>query len=82
MGFRVVSSNGGIPWDKEAFRPIESSRSVSPTVDDMERILYYLKEPKLWELWYIPYYGQCRIHIIGRIAEGLYSRTQKVGTWL
>ena len=20
-------------------------------------ILHYLKDPKLWELWYIPYYG-------------------------
>ena len=24
------------------------------TADD---ILHYLKDPKLWELWYIPYYG-------------------------
>ena len=25
------------------------------TVDDIN--LHYLKGPKLWELWYIPYYG-------------------------
>ena len=23
----------------------------------MVKILHYLKDPKLWELWYIPYYG-------------------------
>ena len=23
-------------------------------------------DPKPWELWYIPYYGQCRIYIINR----------------
>ena len=23
----------------------------------MIKILHYLKDPKLWELWYIPYYG-------------------------
>ena len=27
----------------------------------MDKILRDLKDPKLWELWYIPYYGQCRI---------------------
>ena len=21
------------------------------------QILHYLKDPKLWELWFIPYYG-------------------------
>ena len=29
----------------------------------MDKILHYLKDPKLWELWYIPCYGSCRIHI-------------------
>ena len=24
----------------------------------MVKILHYLKDPKLWELWYIPYYGK------------------------
>ena len=23
----------------------------------MIEILHYLKDPKLWELWYVPYYG-------------------------
>ena len=39
----------------------------------LERPLYqlllmnYLKDPKLCELWYIPYYGQCGICIVSRI---------------
>ena len=37
-------------------------------------ILHYLKDPKLWELWYIPYYGKCRIYIINRIAYELPDR--------
>ena len=32
----------------------------------MIEILHYLKDPKLWELWYIPYYGYGRICIIHR----------------
>ena len=27
-------------------------------------ILLYLKAPELWELWYVPYYGLCRVYII------------------
>ena len=27
----------------------------------MFNILHYLKDPKLWELWYIPHYGQFRV---------------------
>ena len=27
----------------------------------MIEILHYLKDPKLWELWYLPHYGKCRI---------------------
>ena len=33
---------------------------VSPkpyTIRLMDKILHDLKDPKLWELWYIPYYG-------------------------
>ena len=37
---------------------------MTTTVDDIT--LHYLKDPKLWELWYTPYYGQCRIDIIHR----------------
>ena len=32
----------------------------------MEKILHDPKDPKLWELWYIPYYGSCRILSINR----------------
>ena len=33
----------------------------------MIEILHHLKDPKLWELWYSPYYGvKCRIYIINR----------------
>ena len=32
----------------------------------MDKILHYLKDPKLWELRYIPYYGSCRILSISR----------------
>ena len=36
----------------------------------MDKILHYLKDPKLWELWYIPYYGSCRILSISRTIYG------------
>ena len=35
----------------------------------MDKILHDPKDPKLWELWYIPYYGSCRILSISRIPE-------------
>ena len=35
----------------------------------MDKILHDLKDPKLWELWYIPYYGSCRILSINRIMR-------------
>ena len=35
----------------------------------MIEILHYLKDPKPWELWYIPYYGYCMIYIINRIIQ-------------
>ena len=38
----------------------------------MDKILHDPKDPKLWELWYIPYYGSCRILSISRI-KGLYG---------
>ena len=34
----------------------------------MDKILHDPKDPKLWELWYIPYYGSCRILSIYRIT--------------
>ena len=36
----------------------------------MDKILHDLKDPKLWELWYIPYYGSCRILSINRSKYG------------
>ena len=32
----------------------------------MDKILHDPKDPKLWELRYIPYYGSCRILSISR----------------
>ena len=32
----------------------------------MDKILHDPKDPKLWELGYIPYYGSCRILSINR----------------
>ena len=32
----------------------------------MDKILHDPKDPKLWELWHIPYYGSCRILSINR----------------
>ena len=34
-----------------------SVRLISTVVRLMDKILHYLKDPKLWELWYIPYNG-------------------------
>ena len=34
---------------------VKGSLNPPTTVDDI--ILNYLKDPKLWEFWYIPYYG-------------------------
>ena len=35
----------------------------------MDKILHDPKDPKLWELWYIPYCGSCRILPINRIID-------------
>ena len=37
----------------------------------MDKILHDPKDPKLWELWYIPYNGSCRILSINRITGNL-----------
>ena len=43
----------------------------------MDKILHDPKDPKLWELWYIPYYGSCRILSINRSSfygpSGVYT---------
>ena len=44
--------------------PRDGSTARSSRDGRMIEILHYLKDPKLWELWYIPYYGYGRIYII------------------
>ena len=36
----------------------------------MDKFLHDPKDPKLWELWSIPYYGSCRILSINRSCLG------------
>ena len=43
----------------------------------MDKILHDPKDPKLWELWYIPYTGSCRILSINSINK---PNTLKLGT--
>ena len=42
----------------------------------MDKILHDPKDPKLWELWYIPHYGSCRILSISRITDHADSSTR------
>ena len=39
------------------------------------------KDPKLWELWYIPYYGSCRILSINRIDNAKLSLPKPTFLW-
>ena len=43
-----------------------SCDAVNNSLRLMDKILHDPKDPKLWELWYIPYYGSCRILSINR----------------
>ena len=45
----------------------------------MDKILHDPKDPKLWELWYIPYTGSCRILSINRRAP-LYPGISRCAT--
>ena len=45
-------------------------RSVIGFLRLMDKILHDPKDSKLWELWYIPYYGSCRILSINRFYKG------------
>ena len=45
----------------------------------MVKILHDLKDPKLWELWYIPYNGSCRILSINRILGVPYYNYSDMG---
>ena len=40
----------------------------------MDKILHDPKDPKLWELWYIPYNGSCRILSIDSRARVFLNR--------
>ena len=45
----------------------------------MDKILHDPKDPKLWELWYIPYNGLCRIYIIHRSSScGYFDKMHQV----
>ena len=46
----------------------------------MVKILHYLKDPKLWELWYVPYYGNGhgRIYTINRTNNTAPSDSTKL----
>ena len=43
----------------------------------MDKILHDPKDPKLWELWYIPYYGSCRIMSINRMRRVRFRMLQR-----
>ena len=43
--------------------------TLQPTVDDIN--LHYLEDPELWELWYVPCSGKCKIYINSRITKSL-----------
>ena len=47
----------------------------------MIKILHYLKDPKLWELWYSPCYGACRIYEINRSIVNIVGSTVLEGSW-
>ena len=48
----------------------------------MDKILHDLKDSKLWKIWYIPYYGSCRILSINRrvIRCGLKAEIRAEGS--
>ena len=53
----AVNVNYGLQELKRStLRPVLSRKKL-PHVLLMISILQYLKDPKLWEFWHIPYYG-------------------------
>ena len=40
----------------------QSAAEAAVVVLLMLQTLHYLEDPKLWELWYTPYLGKCRIY--------------------
>ena len=47
----------------------------------MDKILHDPKDPKLWELWYIPYNGSCRILSINSIVEAFVFKGGALFPW-
>ena len=39
------------------FAPAKAAADLALVLRLMVKILHYLKDPKLWALWYIPHYG-------------------------
>ena len=71
-GFRVVH---------HALGDCGMLRKTTALVEErwMDKILHDPKDPKLWELWYIPYNGSCRILSINRRTQGgtlIYTTSQ------
>ena len=60
-GHTRSSEQGGV-----GFCALGSAPWLLPPLRLMDKILHDPKDSKLWELWYIPYYGSCRILSINR----------------
>ena len=60
MGFCFQGLRVGVlllqGFDPECFCGFRACRAEG-IIRLMDKILHYFKYPKLWELWYIPYYG-------------------------
>ena len=54
------------------------STSRSSSLRLMDKILHDPKDPKLWELWYIPYNGKCRILSINSIISETSSMQMRI----
>ena len=61
------------PEGPEAMREFFTARRARPLpqvyIRLMDKILHDPQDPKLWEVWYIPYNGQCRILSINRCVS-------------
>ena len=58
----------GIYWTHK----VSSEKRLDGVLLLMIKILHYLKDPRLWELRYMPSYGSCTIYIINRISVGYF----------
>ena len=48
--------------------------AVVDTVDDINPALLIIIRNTIWEYWYIPHYGKCRIYILSRTSASPTSR--------